>query len=58
VRASESRAVIAFVLSVRLLDFEHRTVSIEHSKNGEGRTVKMTQKLRELLEACVKTRME
>jgi len=43
---------------VWLLDFEHRTVSIEHSKNGEGRTVKMTQKLRELLEACVKARVE
>jgi integrase len=39
-------------VSVRLLDFEHRTISIEHSKNGEGRTVKMTQKVFELLKAC------
>jgi integrase len=39
-------------MRVRLLDFEHRTITIEHSKNGEGRTVKMTQNVFELLKAC------
>ena len=39
-------------MRVRLLDFEHRTITIEDSKNGEGRTVAMTQKIFELLKAC------
>ena len=29
-------------MRVRLLDFEHRIITIEDSKNGEGRTVAMT----------------
>jgi integrase len=39
-------------MRVRLLDFESRTIEIETSKNGDGRTVKMTQKVFELLKAC------
>jgi len=39
-------------MRVPLLDFEHRTITIEDSKNGDGRTVKMTQKVFELLKAC------
>src|SRR5215813_2042868 len=39
-------------MRVRLLDFEHRTITIEDSKNGDGRTVSMTQKVFELLKAC------
>jgi len=39
-------------MRVQLLDFEHRTITIEDSKNGDGRTVKMTQKVFELLKAC------
>jgi len=39
-------------MRVRLLDFEHRTITIEDSKNGDGRTVAMTEKVFELLKAC------
>lgn len=39
-------------LKVRLVDFAHRTITIEDSKNGEGRTVKMTQKVFDLIKAC------
>jgi integrase len=39
-------------MRVRLLDFQSRTIEIETSKNGDGRTVKMTQKVFELLKAC------
>jgi len=39
-------------MRVRLLDFESRTIVIETSKNGDGRAVKMTQKVFELLKAC------
>jgi integrase len=39
-------------LKVRLVDFAHRTITIEDSKNGEGRTVKMTQKVFDLVKAC------
>jgi integrase len=39
-------------MRVRMLDFEHRTISIEDSKNGEPRMVKMTGKVFELLKAC------
>lgn len=45
-------------MRVRLLDFEHRTISIDHSKNGEARTVKMTQKVFELLKACCERKGE
>jgi Phage integrase family len=34
------------------VQFDHRTIVIENSKNGEGRLVKMTQKVFELLKAC------
>jgi integrase len=39
-------------LKVRLADFTHRTITIEDSKNGEGRIVVMTQKVFELVKAC------
>jgi len=39
-------------MRVRLRGFEHRTISLDPSKNGEARTVKMTQKVFELLKAC------
>jgi len=39
-------------MRVRLLDFQHRTITLEYSKNGEGRTVKMMQKVFDLLKAC------
>lgn len=39
-------------MRIRLLDFESCTIAIETSKNGDGRTVKMTQKVFELLKAC------
>jgi len=38
-------------MPTRMLDFEHRTIMIETSKNGEPRMVKMTQKVFELLKA-------
>src|SRR5215467_2288748 len=39
-------------MRVRMLDFENRLISIDDSKNGEPRTVAMTQKVFELLKAC------
>ena len=39
-------------MRVRLLDFESRTIAIDTSKNGDPRTVKMTEKVFELLNAC------
>jgi hypothetical protein len=39
-------------LRVRLVDFTHRTITIDDSKNGEGRIVVMTQKVFELVKAC------
>jgi integrase len=39
-------------LKVRLADFSHRTITIEDSKNGDGRMVVMTQKVFELVKAC------
>jgi integrase len=39
-------------LRVRMVDFVHRTIAIEDSKNGEGRTVVMTQTVFELVKAC------
>ena len=39
-------------MPIRQLDFESRTITIDTSKNGDGRTVKMTQKVFELLKAC------
>jgi integrase len=39
-------------LKVRLADLTHRTITIEDSKNGEGRIVVMTQKVFELVKAC------
>jgi site-specific recombinase XerD len=45
-------------MPVRQLDFESRTITIDTSKNGDGRTVKMTQKGFELLKACCEGKCE
>lgn len=39
-------------MKVRLVDVDNRTIAIEDSKNGTGRTVKMTQRVYELMKAC------
>jgi integrase len=39
-------------MRVRLVDLDQRTITIEDSKNGEGRTVKMTERVYELLRQC------
>jgi len=38
-------------MRVARLDFEHRLIAIDYSKNGDPRTIKMTQRVFELLKA-------
>jgi integrase len=45
-------------MTVRMLDFEQRTITILDSKNGEGRVVTMTQKVFDLLKACCEGKNE